>query len=41
MNDGTPVIFSGPGNASADGDVVRQFFDLDRYQKVMEYQDLG
>ena len=41
MDDGSPMTFSGPGTARLDGDVMRQFFDLDKYQKVMDCLDSG
>ncbi|KAK7428906.1 hypothetical protein QQZ08_004520 [Neonectria magnoliae] len=41
MDDGSPMTFSGPGTARLDGDVMRQFFDLDKYQKVMDCLDAG
>lgn len=41
MDDGSPMTFSGPGTARLEGDVMRQFFDLDKYQRVMECLDSG
>ncbi|KAF4472314.1 hypothetical protein FALBO_786 [Fusarium albosuccineum] len=41
MDDGSPMTFSGPGTSRVHGDVMKQFFDLDKYQKVMERLDSG
>ncbi|KAJ4202987.1 Hypothetical protein NCS54_01034000 [Fusarium falciforme] len=42
MDDGSPMTFSGPGTSTKlPGDVVKQFFDLDKYQRVMERLDSG
>ncbi|KAM0436035.1 hypothetical protein ACHAPT_002927 [Fusarium lateritium] len=42
MDDGSPMTFSGPGTSTKlPSDVVKQFFDLDKYQKVMERLDSG
>lgn len=36
------MTFSGPGTSTKlPGDVVKQFFDLDKYQRVMERLDSG
>ncbi|KAH6980491.1 hypothetical protein EDB80DRAFT_874901 [Ilyonectria destructans] len=41
MDDGRPMTFSGSGTARLDTNVTRQFFDLDKYQRVMECLDSG
>ncbi|KAM5345374.1 hypothetical protein ACJ41O_011236 [Fusarium nematophilum] len=41
MDNGSPMTFSGPGTSRLHGDVMKQFFDLDKYQKVMERLDSG
>ncbi|KAL6405587.1 hypothetical protein AUP68_11348 [Ilyonectria robusta] len=41
MDDESPMIISGPGGARLDGDVMRQFFDPDKYQSVLNCLDSG
>lgn len=41
MDDGSPMTFSGPGTSRLDDEVMRQFFDEDKYQRVMARLDTG
>ncbi|KAH7119258.1 hypothetical protein EDB81DRAFT_914827 [Dactylonectria macrodidyma] len=40
-DDGKILTFSGPKDSKLADDVVRQFFDVDKYQRVMESMDTG
>ncbi|KAH7143918.1 hypothetical protein EDB81DRAFT_511228 [Dactylonectria macrodidyma] len=40
-DDGKTLTFSGPKDSKLADDVVRQFFDVDKYRRVMESMDTG